>query len=329
MKLIFRLLLLETLVFLGFVLNAQPPAEAPALAPETIKSGYAPTEDDNFLLWEIKGKSLATPSYLYGTIHLIPEEDYFLNDETQKAFDSSQKIAFEIDTEDMMNPASMMGLMSKMYMNDGLTIADLLSEEDYTMVSEYFEEMGLPMMFMGRIKPMFLSILAGQDTENMKPGEGGGMGMMMGEGMKSYELELTDRAKQAKKPIVGLETAEFQMSLFDSIPYDAQATMLVDAIKNDTNAAEGEDMLTELVNMYKQQNIVAMVDMMSEEDAGISGFEDLLLLQRNRNWIPVMEELMAKEKVFFAVGAGHLAGEEGVIALLRKAGYEVQPIKPL
>ncbi|MEL7222816.1 MAG: TraB/GumN family protein [Bacteroidota bacterium] len=323
MKFILRLLLLETLVFLGFVLNAQPPVEAPP-AVEVVKSNYAPTSDDNYLLWEISGKNLTTPSYLYGTIHLIPEEDYFLSETTQKAFDSSQRIAFEIDTEDMMNPASMMGLMSKMYMNDDLTLADLLEEEEYKMVADHFEEMGLPMMFMGRIKPMFLSILAGQDMESMKPGEGGGMGSMMGEGMKSYELELTERAKELEKPIVGLETAEFQMSLFDSIPYDAQAKMLVDAIENDANAAEEENMLDEMVELYKQQNIVAMVEMMGEEEAGIGGFEDLLLLQRNRNWIPVMEELMAKEKVFFAVGAGHLAGEEGVIALLRKAGYKVE-----
>lgn len=327
MKLIFRLLLLETLVFLGFVLNAQPPAEAPIA--EVVKSGYAPTQTDNYLLWEIKGKDLQQTSYLFGTIHLIPEGDFLLRDEVQKAFSTSTRVAFEIDTEDMMNPASMMGLMSKMYMNDELTLADLLDEDDYTLVSTHFEEMGLPMMFMGRIKPMFLSILAGQDMEDMKPGEGGGMSMMMGEGMKSYELELTELAKDQEKPIVGLETAEFQMSLFDSIPYDAQAKMLVDAIKTEADAAEGDEMLTKMVEMYKQQDIVGMVNMMKEEEAGLAGFEDLLLLQRNRNWIPVMDGLMSQESVFFAVGAGHLAGEEGVIALLRKEGYELTPIKEL
>jgi uncharacterized protein YbaP (TraB family) len=327
MKLIFRLLLLETLVFLGFVLNAQPPATV--VAPEAVKSGYAPTLADNYLLWEITGKDIKQPSYLFGTIHLIPEEDYLLSDEVKKAFSSSKRVAFEIDTEDMMNPASMMGLMSKMYMNDGLTLSDLLEEEDYTLVSNHFEKMGLPMVFMGRIKPMFLSILAGQDTEGMKPSEGSGMGMMMGEGMKSYELELTERAKNEEKPIVGLETAEFQMSLFDSIPYDAQAKMLLDAIKTEADAAEGDEMLGKMVKMYKQQNIVGMVEMMKEEESGIGGFEDLLLLQRNRNWIPVMEGLMSQEAVFFAVGAGHLAGEEGVIALLRKAGYQLNPVEAL
>lgn len=318
MKLLFRLLLLEVLVLLSVVLSAQPNTEA-----------YAPTTDENNLLWEITGNDLANPSYLFGTIHMIPTDDFFLTDGTKSAFEQSTRVAFEIDTEEMMNPAGLMNLMGQMYMANDTTLSDLLSDEDYQLVSKHFEELGLPMMFMGKIKPMFLTVLAGEDMKDMQPGKGG-MGMLGGEGMKSYELELTEMAKTAEKPIVGLETAEFQMSLFDSIPYKAQANMLVETIRSEQEVTEEEKengALDRMIELYTTQDIVGMQTMMSDDPAGIGGYEELLLLKRNRNWIPVMEELMKKETVFFAVGAGHLAGEEGVIALLRKAGYTMTPVQ--
>ena len=318
MKLLFRLVILEVLVFLSVALSAQPDTKQ-----------YAPTTDENKLLWEITGNGLAAPSYLFGTIHLIPTDDFFLTDGAKSAFASSTRVAFEIDTEEMTNPAAMMSLMGQMYMANDTSLSDLLSDEDYKMVSDHFDELGLPMMFMGKIKPMFLTVLAGEDMKDMKPGEGGLGGMFDGEGMKSYELELTDMAKDAEKPIVGLETAEFQMSLFDSIPYQAQAQMLVETIRSEQEATEEEKedgALDQMIKLYTTQDIVGMQTMMSDDPAGIGGYEEILLLKRNRNWIPVMEKLMMEETVFFAVGAGHLAGEEGVIALLRKEGYTMTPV---
>ena len=70
-----------------------------------------------------------------------------------------------------------------------------------------------------------------------------------------------------------------------------------------------------------------MQSMMADEASGIGGYEDLLLVRRNRNWIPVMGEMMMAKPTFFAVGAGHLGGDEGVVALLREAGYTVKPLK--
>ncbi len=115
------------------------------------------------------------------------------------------------------------------------------------------------------------------------------------------------------------------MSLFDSIPYDAQAQMLMATIQSDEKDSESNQ-LEEMVKMYKDQDIQGMQRMVKGDEGGISEYEELLLLRRNRNWIPIMEDMMANNPTFFAVGAGHLGGEEGVIALLRKAGYKVAPI---
>jgi hypothetical protein len=280
---------------------------------------FIPTE--KALLWEISGKDLQRPSYLFGTIHIIDKEDYFFTPTMQKALDAAESVAFEIDMEEMTDFSNIMGMMGSMYMKDNKTLRDLLTEEDYQLVNEHFTEMGLPLMLLERIKPMFLSVLAGGGEDMMGFGQGGGE---QG-GMVSYEMELSEAAKAREKEIAGLETMEFQMGLFDSIPYDAQAKMLMASIKAE-KTEEGENQMDQMVKMYKEQDIQAMQSMMKTDPDGLGGYEELLLQKRNRNWIPKMADMMSKESVFFAVGAGHLGGEEGVISLLRQEGYEVKAV---
>ncbi|MCG8331455.1 MAG: TraB/GumN family protein [Chitinophagales bacterium] len=275
------------------------------------------TQTEQSLLWEISGKGLEQVSYLYGTIHMIGKEDYFLTEATEKAFGQSKRVAFEIDMEDMMDFSKLMPLMMKAFMTGDTTLSDLLSEEDYAIVKEHFDAIGLPMMFVERIKPMFLSMMGQGDIMSMD---------MSGEeaSVMSYEMEFMKMAQEKGLPIDGLETAEFQMSMIaDSIPYDAQARMLVESIQAEQSA---DDQFSEMVDMYKRQDIEAMQALMEEEE-GIGEYGDLLLVQRNRNWIPVMADMMKEQPTFFAVGAGHLGGAEGVVALLRAEGYTLKALK--
>ena len=91
---------------------------------------------------------------------MIPQKDYFEPFGFDEAFDACDKVVFEIDLDEMTDMGALMSLMGSLMMNDGTTIADLLTPEEYKEVSDYFEEMGLPMVLMGSIKPMFLSMLA-------------------------------------------------------------------------------------------------------------------------------------------------------------------------
>lgn len=272
----------------------------------------------NSLLWEISGKGVKNVSYLFGTIHMIHKDDYILTDVTKEAFEKAKRVTFEINMEEMSDMSAMLPLMMRAFMQNGTTLKDLLSEDEYTVVKNHFEEMGLPMMMLERIKPMFLSALASEDMM----GEDSGMGM--GD-IVSYEMELMDMATDREMEVAGLETAEFQMSMFDSIPYEAQAKMLLESIK--AESGEEDDQLKIMVEMYKNQDIEGMQQMIQGDEEGIGKYEELLLIQRNKNWIPVMAQMMTQMPTFFAVGAGHLGGEQGVIALLREAGYTLKPIK--
>ncbi len=267
------------------------------------------------LLWKIEGKGIKEPSYLFGTIHMIDKEDFFLPSGFDEAFEKCDKVVFEIDMDDMTDMSSVMGLLSDIVMKNGVTLKSLLEPSEYKEVSTYFETMGLPMFLLNKVKPMFLSMLA---EVNVDPVE------MQSDEIVSYEMDLYDKANAANKEVGGLETMAYQMSLFDSIPYKDQANMLLDAVRG--NSADSNS-LDETTILYKQQNIDGMVAMMGkDENAGVADYEDLLLNNRNQNWIPVMSVKMAKDPTFFAVGAGHLGGPNGVIRLLRKAGYTLTPV---
>lgn len=287
---------------------------APANGSTALVNDFLPKE--KALLWKITGKDLKTTSYLYGTIHMIDKEDFFLTEATKQAVKETEMMTFEINMDDMTDLGAQMGLLTKAFMADNKSLSDLLTEDEYKMVKKHFEDKGLPIFLFERIKPMFLTVLADMDLS-------GGGGMATGE-IVSYEMELMKMGQADDKKMGGLETAEFQMSMFDSIPYEAQAKMLVDAI----NAGDaGNEQFDAMVKLYKNQDIQGMQTMFEGEEGGLEGYEDLLLVMRNKNWIPIMGEQMREMPTLFAVGAGHLGGQYGVIALLREEGYTVEAMQ--
>ena len=138
----------------------------------------------------------------------------------------------------------------------------------------------------------------------------------------SYELTFVQRAKGQKKEILGLETVEFQTSLFDEIPYEDQAEDLVEML-SDRSAMES--IFEQMIKVYKEEDIEGLYN--ASADYFNAQELEVLLHKRNRDWIPKMGEMAKDKSTFFAVGAGHLGGDDGVISLLKKAGYKVKPVK--
>ena len=310
--------LVNTLFFFFLGFGAVTAQEAKMPIEKAVEKTVTSKPIANSLLWAISGNGLADTSYLYGTIHLIAKNDFFLTDATKTAFNKSDKVTFEINMEDMMDMGAQMSLMMKAFMTDGQTLSDFLEEDKYKEVKEHFGEMGMNdfmWQMMEKIKPMFLSVFGSMDMT-------GGGGLNTGE-MMSYEMEFMEMAQNKEKTIGGLETAEYQMSMFDSIPYEAQAAMLYESIKVEKSST---DQLDEMVKLYKNQDIKGMMKMFAADEEGVGQYEDLLLVGRNKNWIPVMQKMMNEQVTFFAVGAGHLGGNNGVVNLLKAEGYTLTPM---
>ncbi len=284
---------------------------APTLEKEEITSTI---EDSKSLLWTITGNGLAKPSYLFGTIHIIPAKDFFLPEGILTAIDKSSEVIFELDMNEMNDISKLMPMMQLLLMDGDMSLKDLLNNEDYILVKEHFAAKGLPLFFLEKIKPLFLTVFA---TADLNPDD------LRTGASKSYEFELAEMANQAGKSVSGLETIEYQVQVFDKIPYEEQAKMLIETIKS---SSLEDDSFKQMVAKYKEQDVEGLYKMI-HSDSSMADHEDVLLTVRNQNWIPIMKDKMTANPTFFAVGAGHLGGEYGVIALLRQEGYSVNPYK--
>lgn len=310
------------LLSLSFLILSSCKTKAQQATSSVQASATAVAEDRNALLWEVTGKDLKKPSYVYGTIHIIPKSDFFMSDATKKAFETTEKVTFEINMKEMNNPMALISIFTKAMMPDGKKLKDFLNDEDYGLVKRKFDSLGMPLKMLERIKPMFLSVMVSTDGDKLNM-EGG----MMSESAKStsYEIEFMKMGETQKKEFGGLETVEFQMGIFDSIPYKVQAEMLVKSIKN---GSSGSNDFSKMVEVYKKQDIEAMSTMLKSDEQGeLANYETMLLINRNKNWIPLMAKAMREKPTFFAVGAGHLGGEKGVINLLKQEGYKLKPVK--
>lgn len=273
------------------------------------KGNITSTYRGKTLLYEISGNGLAQPSYLFGTMHILCASDAKLSTNLKKIIKDCKEIYFEIDMDNM---AELMGAMKYLRMNDGVKISDLLTAEEYERVKDYFEKNKamLPFSMMNRFKPYFVSSLIGEK-------------MMTCEKKNGMEELIMRESKQFDKQIKGLETTEFQASIFDSIPYDKQAKDLVAYIDSIDSYRQ---ITMEMVDVYREQDIERMDSLMKKSDPGLESYMDLLLYNRNRHWVTLMPPVMKEGSVLFAVGAGHLPGDQGVIKLLQRKGYAVKPI---
>ena len=271
-------------------------------------SARAQAPQEPSLLWEISGKGLTNPSYLYGTIHLICPADFRLSEVLKERLQKSEQLALELDMDD---PSLMMSMAQLMLMQDNKQLSTLLPQEDYLRLNQFFRDsVGMNITPFERAKPFVLVSLLFNRVLNCQP--------------QSYEMTLVGLAKKQQMEVVGLETVAEQMAVFDTIPYQDQARMLVQMIDN---LPKARTEFTQMVDLYKKQDVAALHKMTLESDFDMQGQEETLLYGRNRRWIPLMANMMGQKPTFFAVGAAHLGGTEGVIALLRKQGYKVVPVR--
>lgn len=262
---------------------------------------------ENSTLWKIEGNGLKKPSYIFGTIHITC--DATIEDDVKKALDETSQVVLEIDMDD---PSMQTKMMGGMYMKDGKKISDLVSKEDYAIIDSLItNEVGMPLKMVENIKPFFLIAM-------LYP-------KMLDCPMQSFEQELMAVATEQKEDINGLETIEDQMKVFDDIPYEDQVADLLKTAKD--NLQKDRETFKEMLDIYKDENIEALIAMMNDdESSSVNKHQDKLLINRNKNWIPKISEYAIEQPTFFGVGAGHLAGEFGVINLLREAGYTVSAI---
>ncbi|MFH6993063.1 TraB/GumN family protein [Flavobacterium sp. FlaQc-48] len=254
---------------------------------------------ENSLLWEISGNGLSKPSYVYGTIHGICPSDYFMAEKTKIAFQKSDKLILEINLSDPneMAEAQKRNISSEP-LSKKLAPAQLSKLDSILQKNTGFKVKQLDGFTLAAVMG-FISVKT-FDCETLK----------------SYESDFIDLAKKENKTIAGFETVQKQTDMLANAYTDAELMETV----GDFSKAETREMVED----YKAENLMNLNA--ANEKAMNANVIKLILDDRNKDWAKRMPEMMKKESLFVAVGVGHLPGKDGVINLLRKAGYKVKPV---
>lgn len=281
------------------------PTEAPASveALDPVKVPAVTVKDVDPALWVIKDED--TTIYLFGSVHILKPGLGWFDDGVKTAFDQSDQLVLEL-----VEPpaAEVQALFGKLAMDQtGKTLRSKMNEADRAVYDAAMGKLGIPAAAFDPFDPwaaaVTVSLLAAQKS-GFDPNSG-------------VEKQLTAAANAAKKPIAGLETMEFQLGVFDTLPESEQIAFLVETAKMIDDIGTTLD---KMVDVWAAPDPDALGQLMNE---GLTSrtLYDALLTKRNANWAKWISARMEKPGVtFMAVGAGHLAGPTSVQALIPAYG---------
>ncbi len=260
------------------------------------------------LLWEISGKKLKKPSYLYGTIHIQDKTVFSFDDIVTEKLLETEAFAMEL-LLDEIDPQDMQSAM----LMKNKTLKDIFSEEEYKALDSIVrEKTGQGIMIFNKMKPFFLaSQLMQLDIK-----------ADMAEPLDLYFLNL---ARKNNKICLGIEKFSEQMAAVDALTYEEQAKMLSDMLNNkDTVSASTS--IDDMIEYYISQDLNMLYEVSNDTNLP-AAFNHAFLVKRNVKMAKQIGKFAKKHSTFNAIGAAHLPGEMGVINLLRKRGYTLKPIE--
>ena len=258
------------------------------------------------LLWKVSGKKMKSPSYLYGTIHIQDARVASFDTTVLTVLNRCEAFAVEV----LLDEIDMRGIQKAMMMPEGKSLNTLLSQEDFALLDSICKsKLGVSAIFMNGMKPFFVSstlqqLDLRQDAED------------------ALDLFLLKKARESGKVCYGLEEYMDQIRAIDAISLEDQADMLRQFLHDTAQVSQDfEDMLEAYLRFELDS-----LEKMTQDTALPKKFEKVLVSKRNVTMAKRFVAISGEHTLFCAVGAAHLAGKKGLITLLRKKGYMVEPV---
>ena len=259
---------------------------------------------DNSLLWEVSGNGLSSPSYLFGTIHLMDDRIFSFDSTIYQKINACEALSGELDFQETNIPAS----MNDFFMKD-TSLQDLYTKEEYKKVHNYLvDNLGILSFTTDTMKPIYtMSLISLMETQ-----------MDQAEPLDMY---LQRYAREQGKKIIGIETMEEQQKALNSISLKEQAALLLETINMEDETDEG-NITEKMITVYLKQDLKEL-DKLMESAGAVQSFEQNILLNRNEIMADRIDQFIQQQPTFNTFGAGHLKGKNGIIQLLRDKGYTV------
>jgi uncharacterized protein YbaP (TraB family) len=278
---------------------------------------YTPTDTGNAFLWEVKdGRGRGGTAYLVGSIHMGREGELALPPSMEAAFAKSDALVVEVDTGKVDTAAMQQLVMELGRFPQGQGLSQRLDPATLTLLGRATERLGVPASAFEPLRPWLVSMVLSV-TELQKAGYQQGHGV---------DRAFLDRARAASKAILELETAEGQVRLLAGTPEPLQDLMLRDQLRRTREASE---VLEQLVSAWKAGDADGMASLLLEgaADPTYRPVYERIFFERNVQMASRVDALLAQPRTHFVVvGAGHVVGPQGLVALLQKQGHTVRQL---
>ena len=276
---------------------------------QVVGKGY-----NNSLIYKIQSNTNIV--YILGSIHILAEEYYPLTRAFTYSYYNSQKVIFEIDPEILFSFSPNKSIENYHFFQDGNTLNKVLHPKTLKLLKKRVAQMGIEFEAINQLKPWAINKIIGRSplsTKDFRPDLG----------IEHYFFRL---AKDAGKPTGGLETIKDQIDIDAKLPLKMQDEILRETLTI-SDSKETEKKFFHLVKNWHQGNFAELEHIVQEQKKKNLTYHNSLLTNRNKRWIPQIENFLLEDKnVLIIVGAAHLVGEDGLVALLTEKGYQLERV---
>ncbi len=270
----------------------------------------AHADSERHTLWQIQGKHNIV--YLLGSIHVLRDADYPLPPALLAAYANSKAVVMEIDLSEMESQNIQQEMLAAASLPEGKTLQGILGPARYQRATALAGEVGVDLAILDQFAPWFVAEAVSQ-MQLMQ------LGFAPNAGVEMFFME---RARTDGKPMHGLETAHDQIELFQSMSDERQAAYLLSSLKEAKSLPTQVDAM---VRAWRRGDTAWFASQLEHEFEGNPRLYESVLAARNRKWIPGIKALLNDDRNYLViVGAGHLAGKDSVIDLLKRDGVDAQ-----
>ncbi len=268
--------------------------------------------DSKHALWRVSSKENSI--YVMGSIHLLKKENYPLADALEKAFEDSKVLVMEVDPAQEDDREVQWRMMQMMFLEKDETLEKMIDKDTYEKASVVAPAVGIEMHRVQNFKPwLFAMQLATAKLQTL--------GFTPDLGLDIY---FHGKAVEAGKKVVGLETLEYQLSILDGLSRVDQDQLVRQTLK-DLEIIETE--MDGIVKAWETGDVGKVNELILKSFREYPAIYEQVITKRTKEWVPEIESLLnLGMKCLVIVGAGHLAGDEGLLELLKKKGYTVEQL---
>lgn len=276
---------------------------------------YAPGKTDALSrnsLWRVTSKDNTV--YLLGSLHLLRQENYPLSNVIEKAFEESRVLVLEVDLGVTSDPITQLMMLTKGMFSQGQSLEKSLNRKTYSLAKDKVRELGMDITMFNVFKPWYFAMTL--STLKLQS-----LGFNPAYGVDYYFYR---KAITSEKQILGLETLEYQLNLFDTMSSPYQDLLVYQTLR-DLETMEKE--MNAIVSAWESGDVMTLEKKLLENFLDYPHLYELLVVKRNRNWISKIQTFLARKDIhMIIVGAGHLVGKDGLLELLMARGYSVEQL---